>query len=281
MGANATTCQQAGLDGSKLLGADKWNEASSSQIVATTKDQKYLSYTIIGTGVHISGVVVKGGNGYNIYRSQTKNLRAPDNKGGNVPNLSHWFICGTTSTQPPTEPPSSESPTPVVAEPTFADPTCQRLNGLLIIPNVDGVDFYIDENTEPANPGSYPYQGGQHVSVRAELQNGYEWQGEATHEWDHDFTAAEGCSTRTPTPTPTKTRPSGGGGGETSSVTPSPSTEVLGEKATASPTPVVAGGKLPFTGASLGTKAALSAALLAGGALLLTLGRKRHVGTHR
>lgn len=89
---------------------------------------------------------------------------------------------------------------------------------------------------------------------------------------------SESCGTNSPTPTPTRTR-------TTTVVTPEESpmatASVLAEKATATPSPVVAGGKLPYTGSPVAATAALSAALLAGGALLLAASKRRRAGTHR
>jgi hypothetical protein len=64
----------------------------------------------------------------------------------------------------------------------------------------------------------------------------------------------------------------------------SPTTSVLPEKFTSTPKPGHKGhkgGKLPFTGAPLAFGAALAAALLAGGVLLVTASKRRRAGSHR
>jgi len=61
-----------------------------------------LDVTILGTNVVIDAVVVKGGNGYNVYDDPAvlppadqppQHYIAPLNNGGNVPEISHWFVC--------------------------------------------------------------------------------------------------------------------------------------------------------------------------------------------
>lgn len=121
---NATTCtggqKPAGLDG-VLLDVDK-------DLTYTGGDGQSVTITDVAEGVTVTGIVVKGGNGYNIYVPGEKGLSenppwseliSPLNRGGNVPTISHWFACGTkttptTSETPPTSDttPSSEPETP-------------------------------------------------------------------------------------------------------------------------------------------------------------------------
>jgi LPXTG-motif cell wall-anchored protein len=107
---NATTCQEAGLSGDIILFDDK---PEKGQQTVTINPADVAGYDVTGT-------VVKGGDNYNVYPpSILTNLRAPDNNGGQQPDLSHWFVCGTkkdtTSSpnnppeNPPGNPPSSGS----------------------------------------------------------------------------------------------------------------------------------------------------------------------------
>jgi hypothetical protein len=60
----------------------------------------------------IDVIVVKGADGYNIYEADDApftDLRAPTNNGGQIPAISHWFICFHTEEQPP---PPETSPNP-------------------------------------------------------------------------------------------------------------------------------------------------------------------------
>jgi hypothetical protein len=66
---------------------------------------------ISGVGVIIDAVVVKGGPAYNLYTNATflpptlpppQHYISPLNGGGNVPDLSHWFVCYHLGTPPPT-----------------------------------------------------------------------------------------------------------------------------------------------------------------------------------
>lgn len=87
---NAVTCEQAGLPGELLDPGDVDYVISA--------DGRFL--TILAEHVFVTGVVVKGGPGYNVYDTSTlggppwEDLRSPLNKGGNVPQISHWFACG-------------------------------------------------------------------------------------------------------------------------------------------------------------------------------------------
>ncbi|SFB64211.1 LPXTG-motif cell wall anchor domain-containing protein [Amycolatopsis marina] len=126
-------CKTAGLEGTPLkAGVLDFTEG-------TPNVDQYLTITGLGDGVTVSGIVVKGGPGYNVYVPGEKGLsdvppwtelRSPLNKGGKIPAISHWFACGTvtvpttstttsttdsSTTTPPesssTEPPESTSST--------------------------------------------------------------------------------------------------------------------------------------------------------------------------
>lgn len=76
-----------------------------------TSDGTYLDVIALPEGFTITGVVVKGGDNYNVYPDlgdlPWADLHAPLNNGGNVPEISHWFAClsertTTTTTTAPT-----------------------------------------------------------------------------------------------------------------------------------------------------------------------------------
>ena len=99
---NVTTCEQAGLGGSVILFAENLTV-------------QYISPTI-PAGFQLTGIVVKGGDGYNVYGpGALTDLRAPYNNGGQIPVISHWFACAVKKdaappTNPPANPVNPESP---------------------------------------------------------------------------------------------------------------------------------------------------------------------------
>jgi LPXTG-motif cell wall-anchored protein len=68
-------------------------------------DQQDLDITAVPANTTITGVVVKGGDAYNVYLAPKlgalpwNDLRSPRNNGGQVPAISHWYACGTTTQQ--------------------------------------------------------------------------------------------------------------------------------------------------------------------------------------
>ena len=71
---------------------------------------KTLTITSVAKGVTITAIVVKGGDGYNLYvpgekgLSETppwEDLKSPLNGGRQVPTISHWFVCGSKKDTPP------------------------------------------------------------------------------------------------------------------------------------------------------------------------------------
>jgi hypothetical protein len=70
-----------------------------------------LDVTLLADNVVIDAIVVKGGSGYNVYSDSDvlppalqppQHYIAPLNNGGNVPAISHWFVCYHTSKTPVT-----------------------------------------------------------------------------------------------------------------------------------------------------------------------------------
>lgn len=102
-GPNANSCDDAGLEGKIIL---KNKETPTEQTVTIVPSD-------IPAGYEVTGIVVKGGPGFNVYPPNVlTDLRAPQNKGGQQPTLSHWFVCGKkkTDTPPGNQPPGNQPP---------------------------------------------------------------------------------------------------------------------------------------------------------------------------
>jgi hypothetical protein len=118
---SVTTCDDVGLpDDDFIIGADgngSDSDANVSGVVGTntgpihTGQGEELNVTILGSNVVIDGVVVKGGDGYNLYEDSSvlppslqppQHYIAPFNTGGQVPGISHWFVCYHLSETPTT-----------------------------------------------------------------------------------------------------------------------------------------------------------------------------------
>jgi hypothetical protein len=113
-------CEGVGFPDSDFLGVDGNSSDSDSNVsgdVATNAGSvqpgtgQELNVTILGTNVVIDAVVVKGGNGYNVYDDPSvlppalqppQHYISPLNGGGNVPGISHWFVCYHTEEGPTT-----------------------------------------------------------------------------------------------------------------------------------------------------------------------------------
>jgi Domain of unknown function (DUF5979) len=118
---NAVLCSNAnvGFPDSIQVGAVRNNSAGDGNVTGTpgpntgpihTGQGEELNVTINGTGVVIDAVVVKGGDGYNVYSdpavlppalASPQHYISPFTGGGNVPALSHWFVCYHLATPPP------------------------------------------------------------------------------------------------------------------------------------------------------------------------------------
>ena len=69
-----------------------------------------MNVTLVNPAAVIDAVVVKGGNGYNVYSNPSfvpptlgppQHYISPFNGGGAVPAISHWFVCYHLTTPPP------------------------------------------------------------------------------------------------------------------------------------------------------------------------------------
>jgi hypothetical protein len=126
---NVTTCAKAGLGGTVLFGSAGYPQNPAAGSGTVSADGRFLDVTI-NSGYTATGIVVKGGPDTYVYDGPfvgpvTIDMRAPDNKGGKIPKISHWFVCGM-ETPPTTAPPTTAPPTtapPTTAPPTTAPPT--------------------------------------------------------------------------------------------------------------------------------------------------------------
>lgn len=97
---NAVTCAPDDKDtisfpGSTQVGANNDGDSADAN-VSGVADGQFLDVTILNPDVVIDGIIVKGGNAYNVYGPEDApftDLRAPLVGEGNIPDISHWFIC--------------------------------------------------------------------------------------------------------------------------------------------------------------------------------------------
>jgi LPXTG-motif cell wall-anchored protein len=119
---NAVLCAQVGFPDDDRLGALRNNSASDANVSGAaapnsgtihTGQGEEVNITVTNQNVVVDAVVVKGGNGYNVYPNPAapppilppalpppQHYIAPFNGGGNVPALSHWFVCYHLTTPP-------------------------------------------------------------------------------------------------------------------------------------------------------------------------------------
>jgi hypothetical protein len=108
---NVITCLGAGFAGSIQIGSPTNGNASDPNVSGTVASNagsiqpgqgEEVNVSITGVGVVIDAVIVKGGNGYNVYSNPAvlpptlpppQHYISPLNGGGAVPEISHWFVC--------------------------------------------------------------------------------------------------------------------------------------------------------------------------------------------
>ena len=113
---NVTNCAAIGLASAIQVGAE--GSASDANVRGTVKANagtvqpgqgEEVNVTLLAAGVVIDAVVVKGGPAYNVYTDPTflpptlppdQHYISPLNGGGNVPAISHWFVCYHLTTPP-------------------------------------------------------------------------------------------------------------------------------------------------------------------------------------
>jgi uncharacterized repeat protein (TIGR01451 family) len=115
---NVTTCGGVGLGSDTQLGSDSNNSASDNNVSGVVKTNagsvqpgqgQEVDVSLTNPNVVIDVAMVKGGNGYNLYTNGTylppalgpdQHYISPLNNGGNVPTISHWFVCYHTIASP-------------------------------------------------------------------------------------------------------------------------------------------------------------------------------------
>jgi hypothetical protein len=106
--ANATTCAQVGDSSPSILSGNGNSDASNADVSGTVTNngtRDVLNVTVLNPAIQVNAVVVKGGNGYNVYRGNFPDMITPNNNGGNPAGFSHWFVCyGPASPPPPPGP---------------------------------------------------------------------------------------------------------------------------------------------------------------------------------
>ncbi|WP_439383501.1 LPXTG cell wall anchor domain-containing protein [Amycolatopsis lexingtonensis] len=128
---NASKCEDVKLGGQDL-------PTSVVTFTGGTEKDQYLNITKVAEGVTITAIVVKGGDGYNLYVPGAKGLpdtppwnklRSPLNGGRQLPTISHWFLCGkktekptetTTAPTRPTKPTETTKPSAPASSETVA-----------------------------------------------------------------------------------------------------------------------------------------------------------------
>ncbi|HEY9390677.1 MAG TPA: hypothetical protein VIR27_13060 [Mycobacteriales bacterium] len=101
---NATTCADIGLGGATPYDDDY---LQGSGYAALNNDKTKVTISGLPDGVTLTAIVVKGGDGYNLYTPGERglgeslpytDLHSPLVGQGNIPTISHWFACGTQTT---------------------------------------------------------------------------------------------------------------------------------------------------------------------------------------
>ena len=110
---NVTTCAGAGFAGDIQVGSSSNGDAQDANVKGVVKTNagttqpgigQEVDITLLNGSVVIDAVIVKGGPAYNKYSNSAvlppalgpdQHYISPLNPGGNVPTISHWFVCYT------------------------------------------------------------------------------------------------------------------------------------------------------------------------------------------
>lgn len=128
---NATTCNEdgVGLEGHRLV-----EEQDYTYTGGVINEDTFVAIDWVHEGLTVTGVVVKGGPGFNVYKVGAdlnpapeglpwEGLRAPDNPGGQTPTLSHWFVCGYPDGDDNDNPPTTDTTTTTPSGTETSTPT--------------------------------------------------------------------------------------------------------------------------------------------------------------
>jgi hypothetical protein len=112
---NVVNCGQIGFPDSTLAFANGTGSIDDGNVSGVVVNGTTVNVDDPPAGVVIQAVVVKGGPAYNVYSTSSGDddgnhvppaedtpteYISPLNGGGNVPTVSHWFICYTSETPP-------------------------------------------------------------------------------------------------------------------------------------------------------------------------------------
>jgi hypothetical protein len=104
---NATTCADVGDSSPNILeqdgNADK-SDGNVSGTVSHNPPRDTLNVVVLNPAFQVNAVVVKGGNGYNVYRGNFPDMITPNTNGGPPAGFSHWYVCYGPAQPPPTPP---------------------------------------------------------------------------------------------------------------------------------------------------------------------------------
>lgn len=125
---NPKTCSAAGLSGDiiAIWDLDDGQDTDKVDFEDGVPNQDQYLTILSADGYDVTGIVVKGGPAFNLYKPGARelsatppweDLHAPLNAQGTVPEISHWFVCAT-KTPPSTTPTTTEPPTTTTEPPT-------------------------------------------------------------------------------------------------------------------------------------------------------------------
>jgi hypothetical protein len=115
---NVTTCAAAGFPDSIQVGSSSNTNASDANVSGVVKTNagttqpgqgQEVDISLLTGTVTVDAVVVKGGPAYNVYSDASvlppalgpdQHYISPLNPGGNVPAISHWFVCYSLAAPP-------------------------------------------------------------------------------------------------------------------------------------------------------------------------------------
>ena len=115
-GGNVVNCAQIGFPNSTLAFANGTDSIDDGNVSGEVVNGTTVNVDDPPAGITIDAVVVKGGPAYNVYSTSSGDDNgnhvppaedtpteyiSPLNGGGNVPTVSHWFICYSGEIPPP------------------------------------------------------------------------------------------------------------------------------------------------------------------------------------